>query len=189
LDVRRIDELGAEEYLRQIEESQLSDAFWNAGLLQRFDSSVASSPVFGVFLASQVKANDKGFLSRDISVGDLITHKGDIHHIFPKNYLKKNHLHRSQYNQIANYVMMQSEINIAIRDRAPREYFSEMLDNCKKGRSVYGAITDVDELKDNYKTHCIPDGMENMTVENYQEFLNERRRLISLKIRDYYKKL
>jgi hypothetical protein len=189
LDVRRIDELGAEEYLRQIEESQLSDAFWTAGLLQRFDTSVASSPVFGVFLASQVKANDKGFLSRDISVGDLITHKGDIHHIFPKNYLKKNHLHRSQYNQIANYVMMQSEINIAIRDRAPGEYFSEMLDNCKKGRSAYGAITDADELKENYKMHCIPDGVENMTVEDYQEFLNERRRLISLKIRDYYKKL
>jgi hypothetical protein len=189
LDVRRIDELGAEAYLRQIEESQLSDAFWTAGLLQRFDTSVASSPVFGIFLASQVKANDKGFLSRDITVGDLITHKGDTHHIFPKNYLKKKLLHRSQYNQIANYVMMQSEINIAIKDRAPKEYFSEMLNNCKKGRSAYGAITELDELKDNYKMHCIPDGMENMTVENYQEFLNERRKLISLKIRDYYKKL
>jgi hypothetical protein len=85
--------------------------------------------------------------------------------------------------------MMQSEINIAIRDRSPKEYFSEMLDNCKKGRSTYGAITEVDELKENYKMHCIPDGMENMAIENYQEFLNERRKLISLKIRDYYKKL
>ncbi|MDR2047858.1 MAG: hypothetical protein LBP69_00235 [Treponema sp.] len=75
LDVRRIDELGAEEYLRQIEESRLADVFWTAGLLQRFDTAIASSPFFGVFLASQVKANDKGFLSRDISVGDLITHK------------------------------------------------------------------------------------------------------------------
>jgi len=89
LDVRRIDEFGIDKYLSDIEESELSDAFWSAGLLLRLDTSVASSPLFGVFLATQVKANDKGFLSRDITVSDLITHKGDIHHLFPKNYLKK----------------------------------------------------------------------------------------------------
>jgi hypothetical protein len=189
LDVRRIDELGAEQYLSQIEESGLSDAFWTAGLLQRFDTSVSSSPLFGIFLAAQVKANDKGFLSRDITVRDLITHKGDIHHVFPRNYLKKNGLARSQYNQIANYVMMQSEINIAIRDRAPNEYFSEMLENCKKGRSAYGAITDRDELKNNYTMHCIPDGIEAKSINGYAGFLAERRKLIAVKIRDYYKKL
>lgn len=35
-------------------------------------------------LAAQVKANDKGFLSRDITVHDLISHRGDVHHLFPK---------------------------------------------------------------------------------------------------------
>ncbi|MDR2509211.1 MAG: DUF262 domain-containing protein, partial [Spirochaetaceae bacterium] len=135
LDVRRIDEIGIDQYLSGIEESQLSSAFWSAGLLQRFDTSVASSPLFGVYLAAQVKAGGKGFLSRDITVRDLITHKGDIHHLFPKNYLKKNGLPRGQYNQIANYVMMQSEINIAVRDRAPKEYFSEIIENCEKGVS------------------------------------------------------
>jgi hypothetical protein len=189
LDVRRINELGIERYLSEVEESQLSDAFWTAGLLQRLDTSVASSPLFGVYLAAQVKANDKGFLSRDITVGDLITHKGDIHHIFPKNYLKKNGLQRGKYNQIANYVMMQSEINIAIRDRSPKEYFSELIDNCKKGVSQYGAIVDTAELKHNFSMHCIPDGMENKTIDDYNDFLIGRQRLIAKKIMDYYKKL
>jgi hypothetical protein len=189
LDVRRIDELGAERYLSGIEESELSDAFWAAGLLQRLDTSVASSPLFGVYQAVQVKADDKGFLSRDITVRDLISHKGDIHHIFPKNYLKKNGLPRVQYNQIANYVRMQSEINIAVRDRSPKEYFTEIIENCKKGVSLYGAITDMDELKSNFMMHCIPDGMERKTINEYTDFLTERRKLIARKIRDYYKKL
>ena len=189
LDVRRIDEIGIDQYLAGIEESQLSDAFWSAGLLQRFDTSVASSPLFGVYLAAQVKNNDKGFLSQAITVGDLITHKGDIHHLFPKNYLKKNGLQRGQYNQIANYVMMQSEINIAIRDRAPKEYFSEIIENCEKRVSLYGSITNLDELNANFKMHCIPSGMERKTVDDYGDFLAERRKLISEKIRDYYQKL
>jgi hypothetical protein len=189
LDVRRIDEIGVEQYLSGIEESELSDAFWTAGLLQRFDTSVASSPLFGVYQAAQVKANDKGFLSRDITVGDLITHKGDIHHLFPKNYLKKNGLQRAQYNQIANYVRMQSEINIAIGDRSPKEYFAEIIENCKSGVSLYGAIKDMDELKDNFRMHCIPDGMEQKTINDYDGFLMERRKLIAHKVRVYYQKL
>jgi hypothetical protein len=189
LDVRRIDELGAERYLSNIEKSELSDAFWAAGLLQRLDTSVASSPLFGIYQAAQVKANDKGFLSRDITVGDLITHKGDIHHLFPKNYLRKNGLQRAQYNQIANYVRMQSEINIAIGDRSPKEYFTEIIENCKKGVSLYSAITDMDELKTNFRMHCIPEGMEQKTINEYSDFLTERRKLIARKIRDYYKKL
>ena len=38
-------------------------------------------------------------------MNDLITHKGDIHHIFPWDYLKKSGLKRGDYNQIANYVL------------------------------------------------------------------------------------
>jgi hypothetical protein len=47
----------------------------------------------------------------------------------------------------------------------------------------------VDELKNNFKMHCIPEGMEQKTVDDYRDFLMERRRLIADKIRDYYRKL
>ena len=42
------------------------------------NTSVASSPYFKVYLASQVHANDKGFLSKEITVRDLITHRGGV---------------------------------------------------------------------------------------------------------------
>ena len=188
-DIKQIGEMGVSKYLENIEVAVLSDAFWGAGLPQQMNTSVASSPYFKVYLASQVHDNDKGFLSKEITVRDLITHRGDVHHLFPKSYLKKNGLTRSRYNQIANYVMMQSEINIAIGDKAPSEYFSKLIEHCNNGSTTFGAITDIDEMKENFKTHCVPDEMENKNIEHYDEFLQERRKLMGLKIKNYYWKL
>ena len=85
-DIKQISSKGIENYLSDVEKADLSDAFWTASLVQSLNTSVASSPYFYVYLASQVKANDRGFLSSDITVNNMISHKGDIHHIFPKDY-------------------------------------------------------------------------------------------------------
>ncbi|MCG8571615.1 MAG: DUF262 domain-containing protein [Spirochaetes bacterium] len=189
LDVRRINENGIEKIIIDTENAVLGEAFWTAGLPQSMNTSVASSPYFKVYLAAQIKMNDKGFLSKDIIVRDLVTHRGDVHHLFPKNYLKKHGFTKSKYNQIANYVMMQSEINIAIKDRAPSEYFTELLEHAANGKAVYGAITDPEEINQNFEMHCIPDGMEGKTFDHFEEFLEHRRELMALKIRDYYRQL
>ena len=190
-DIKRINEIGIAKYIEDVEAAELSDAFWNAGLPQQMNTSVASSPYFNVYLASQVYENDKGFLSRDITIQDLLAFKGDVHHLFPRNYLKKHGLTRNKYNQIANYVMMQSEINISIGDKSPADYFSKLLVCCHNGdeKAVYGAITDLNQIKDNFAMHCIPEGMENKTIEHYEEFLQERRKLMAKKIKKYYWKL
>lgn len=52
------------EYLEQVETGELSDAFWNNVLMDRLNTSVASSPYFNVFLMAQVKNHDKGFLEQ-----------------------------------------------------------------------------------------------------------------------------
>ena len=185
-DIKQIDELGFTRYMVDVEAAELSDAFWNAGLPQQMNTSVASSPYFKVYLAAQVHDNDKGFLSHKITVRDLISLRGDVHHIFPKNYLKKFDLKRGKYNQIANYVMTQSDINIAIGDKSPSEYFSELLGQCNNGPVAYGAITDSEQLRENFAIHCIPVGMEDKNIDHYDEFLQERRKLMAAKIRDYY---
>ena len=82
-DIKQISQKPFDEYLKEKEDGEMSEAFWNASLPQSLDTSVASSPYFHVFLASQVKANDKGFLSKDVTVSDLISLRGDIHHLFP----------------------------------------------------------------------------------------------------------
>ncbi|GIM54641.1 GmrSD restriction endonuclease domain-containing protein [Capnocytophaga cynodegmi] len=179
-DIKQISQKPFEQYLREKEEAELSDAFWNASLPQSLNTSVASSPYFLTFLASQVKANDKGFLSKDISVRELIEHRGDIHHLFPKDYLKKNGLEKGQYNQIANYVYMQSEINIKIGNKSPKDYF-ELI----KQQSISG-ISNEQEFLENLKVNCIPPEIIQMNIEDYQDFLSLRRKLMAQKIKEYY---
>ncbi|MCF6148966.1 MAG: DUF262 domain-containing protein [Candidatus Kuenenia sp.] len=185
-DIKHITTKKFNEYLENVENAELSDAFWNTALVQNLNTSVASSPYFNVYLAAQVKQDDKGFLSKDITVKDLITHMGDIHHIFPRDYLKKNGLKRGQYNQIANYVYMQSEINIKIGNKAPVAYFNELKEQCENNILKYGGIKDIQMLEDNLMMNCIPAFITTMNIDNYEEFLHQRRSLMARKIRDYY---
>ena len=114
---------------------------------------------------------------------------GTVGIVFPRNYLKKSGLARSRYNQIANYVVMQGEINIAIGDDPPTAYFGALWRQCENGKARYGGITDADELRTNLVAHCITHGTEEAEVGDYDRFLKERRLLMAGKIRDYYRSL
>ena len=186
IDIRRMYEQGPEEYINNVISAELSDVYWTIGLPQSMDTSVASSPIFNVFLAAQVKMNDKGFLSKDITVKDLLELKGDIHHIYPKNYLKKQNYNRGMYNQIGNYVMAQSEINIAIGDKEPEKYFSELKRQGETQVAKYGAIIDMQQLKENLQANCIPLKLIEGETLNYEDFLKERRFLMANKIKEYF---
>lgn len=188
-DIRQIDAQGIKAYSEALIAGTLSDAFWSVGLPQEMDTSAVSSPYFRVFQAAQVKLNDKGFLSNDITVQDLVSVKSDVHHIFPRDFLKKQGMSRGQYNQIANYAVAQSEINIAIGNKEPRSYFTELLEQCNGGVKRYGNITDMADLRKNLRVNCIPDGMERMTVDDFPTFLAARRKLMAQKIKVYFGKL
>ena len=185
-DIKNISSKNFKDYLKSVENADLSDAFWDTALVQNLDTSASSSPNFNVYLAAQVKSNDKGFLSKDINVRDLISHKGDIHHVFPRDYLKKNGLKKGEYNQIGNYVYMQSEINVQIGNKAPNVYFDELKDQCNGAGLKYGGIDNFQSLEDNLMMNCIPDTIFSMDIDNYDEFLTQRRVLMAEKIRDYY---
>lgn len=188
-DIKQISNKPFEEYLKEKEDGELSDAFWNASLPQSLDTSVASSPYFHVFLASQVKANDRGFLSRDVLVGSLIEHRGDIHHLFPKDYLKKHGFDRSKYNQIANYVYMQSEINIKVGNKPPKEYFQTINNQIFEGNQELSGLSSSEQMVENLKMNCVPEEIQNMGIDDYQDFLVLRRKLMASKIKEYYHSL
>lgn len=188
-DIRMITQKSVEEYIKEVEAADLSEAFWTTALVQHLDSSMASSPYFNVFLATQVKARNRGFLSREITVADLITHRGDIHHLFPKDFLKRKGLSKGRYNQIANYVYMQSETNIKISNESPKKYFSTLLQQVKKGKMLLGAITDEESLHKNLRENCIPELILDAEFEDFDIFLQERRVLMARKIQKYYEGL
>lgn len=177
-------------YLEQTEAGELSDAYWENVLPIRLNTPVASSPFFNLYLMAQVKNGAKGFLSEQIDVKSMLEHRGDIHHLFPKKYLISHGINnKSQYNQIANYVYLQSEINIKISDNAPNKYMSTVLEQCETKQPVYGGITDLETLKQNLKENCIPEDFATMEIDDYNNFLEQRRKLMAEMIHSYYESL
>lgn len=188
-DIRQIDSQGLSSYVNAVVNAQLSDSFWSTLLPQAMETSSAISPYFIVFKVAQIKLHDKGFLSRDISIRDLILNRSDVHHIYPKNYLKKKGLGRGRYNQIANFVLTQSEINIAIGDKSPEVYFNELKAQCSGNNKKYGGITVESDLRENLKMNCIPESILDGTIPDYDDFLTARKLLMSERIKTYFKAL
>lgn len=190
-DIRRLS--NSEDILTVIDDEidrQLNETFWSDILVEYFNTSVVSSPYWKTFLMAQIKLGDRGFLSKDIAVRTLIENRGDIHHIFPKNYLQKNgHDNRGEYNQIANFAMLQTEINIQISDRAPMDYMKSIEKQCAGEENKFGAINNLEDLKKNMAENCIPLGFENMTESDYKDFLLARRKLMAKKIHTYFDSL
>lgn len=186
-DIKQIENKEFATYLQEVEEAELSDAFWRSAMPQNLTTSVRSSPYFNVFLAAQVKANNTGFLSSDITVRDLLMLRGDVHHLFPRSYLIKNGFNnRNQYNQIANYVYMEQSINIKLGDKAPKDYFALIIKEVTNGTQSTSGIKDQEALLANMQEHCIPAEIMQMDINHYQYFLQLRRKLMAKKIRDYY---
>lgn len=188
-DIKSIDENMFEDVLSAVEAAELSRAFWDVRLIQNLTTSSTNSVAFKVYLAAQVNNSDKGFLSKEITVRDMIMKHGDIHHIFPRNFLKKNGFTQGKYNQVANFVYLQQEINIRIGDKEPSIYLQDTIEQCSTKNLKYGGIIDEGELKANLNCNSLPSDIDFYTLDNYEAFLKERRVKMALKIEQYYKRL
>ncbi|HRS06222.1 MAG TPA: DUF262 domain-containing protein [Candidatus Ratteibacteria bacterium] len=189
LDIRQIEAQGLRNYAEAIIANELPDTFWTGMLPQLMETSSAQSPYFIAYLAAQARLGDKGFLSKDITVRDLLLNRGDKHHIFPRRYLQQQGLNRGRYNQIANFVMAQSEVNIAIGDKPPEVYFEEIAEQVNGGPKRYGGITDPDILRQNFEENCLPISLLSCQVPDYETFLAKRRRLMALRIKRWFEVL
>lgn len=188
-DIRQIEARGLTEYVQSVIDNELPQSFWTGMLPQLMDTSSSSSPYFMAYQAAQVKLGDKGFLSRDISVQALLMNRSDVHHVYPQKHLKDQGMLKGQYNQIANFVLAQSEINIAIGAKAPKVYFAELAEQCAGGNKHFGGITDLADMRANMRTSCIPDTLLDGEIPAYDDFLEQRRKLMALKIKQWFEVL
>ena len=189
-DIKRIRERGFLAFFQEVEEANLSETFWNVRLVQNLETQVINSPFFNVFLAAQIYEGDNALFSNGTKVSYLITLMGDVHHIFPKQYLRQNgYNEKIQYNQIANFTYLDTQLNKEISNEAPNEYFKNAINSCEKGSALYGNITDIGTLKLNMEGNCIPLDIVDMDYTSYPDFLFARRKLMAKKIKNYYENL
>lgn len=189
-DIRLMNEKGFLNYFKEVEASVLSDSFWNVTLPQNLETISTNSPAFNTFLAAQINMNCNSLLMRGTMISDLINISGDVHHIFPKAYLKKNGADvKTKYNQVANFTYLDTQVNKAIGEKAPCVYFGEIIKQCEVGQIAFGNISNKEVLEENLKENAIPSDIINMDSDSYDEFLGKRRKMMSELIEEYYKKL
>lgn len=185
-DLRRISEDGVVKTLNNIEAAILSENFWNIQIPQDLSFTSTNNPTYLVYLAAQVYFNDISLLSQNISIKELIELGGDVHHIFPKQYLKEKNFEKNQYNQEANYAYLDRPVNVSIGKSAPIEYFCIAREQCATKEIKCGSIVDLDELYRNLEMNCVPTDVFEMDYTKYPEFLEKRKKLMADKIREYY---
>ena len=189
-DIRLINEKGFINFFYEIEASVLSDTFWDISLPQNLETTSTNSPAFNTFLAAQINLNCNSLFMHGTMISDLINISGDVHHIFPKAYLKNNGIDtKGRYNQVANFTYLDTQVNKAISDDAPNVYFQRALEQCDKKNIAFGNIFERDALMKNLSENAIPENVVSMTVENYDDFLADRRKLMAQLMMRYYKGL
>ncbi|EKE13868.1 MAG: hypothetical protein ACD_12C00776G0003 [uncultured bacterium] len=188
-DLNRIREFSADGFFNGLEKiigENLTNDFWVISLVGQMETSSARSPEANAFYAALNKLGSPVLFSRKL-VGDLYDPSLKIrkerlekHHIFPRNYLISKYgfdknKDKMKINQIANLTFLEFEDNIEISDAHPREYFAMV-----KKRFIEN------ELKDMLSQHAIP---ENFYELSYDEFLQQRRKLMTGVIRKAFNKI
>lgn len=188
-DSKQIQEKGIQNYLHEIESSDLTNDFWEHTLVQQLDSSSNVNSAYSCYLAAQCKNQETAFLSDSVKVLDLFETRGDEHHFFPKAYLEKHGYKKSEYNQVANFVFTEQQTNIRLNNRPPFEYLLWVKQDIALGEKQYTSIHTLAELERNLSIHCIPENWQDFRQENYPVFLKQRRKLMADKIKRFYNEL
>ena len=188
-DIKQINEKGIAAYLIQMEQANLGAGFWDFGIINDLESSSVNNNAYNLYLAAQVNNNSVAFLSKSMKISSLIEQRGDVHHIFPKKYLMNNGYPQKAYNQVANFVFTEQATNIKVGMLTPKEYLDKVKAQIQAGTNVISTLDSERSLKENLINNDIPSILEEANHLVYEGFLEERRRLMSNKLKVYYEGL
>ena len=124
-----------------------------------------------------------------MTIKTLLENRGDEHHIFPKKYLENNQFIQKEYNQVANYVFTEQSTNIKIKDLAPEVYFEKIKNQIAENNIALGTLDSINDLENNLTENDIPLTVMQQDYTSYKTFLQQRRQLISQRIKHYYQNL
>src|SRR5690625_5196400 len=125
----------AEDFLKTVESivsPRLTSDFWEVALPMDMATSSSRSPSLFAYYASLNVLDAVGLFS-NLKVNELLrsglrASKSPLerHHLFPRAWLKRNGITESRdYNQIANFALVEWNDNIKISDKSPEERSEE----------------------------------------------------------------
>jgi hypothetical protein len=188
-DIKQINEKGIAAYLIQMEQANLGAGFWDFGIINDLESSSVNNNAYNLYLAAQVNNNAVAFLSKNMKISSLIEQRGDVHHIFPKKYLMNNGYPQKAYNQVANFVHTEQATNIKVGMLTPKDYLDKVKVQIQAGTNGISTLDSESGLQENLIRNDIPSIVEEASHLVYEDFLEERRRLMANKLKVYYGQL
>jgi hypothetical protein len=188
-DIKQINEKGIAAYLIQMEQAHLGTGFWDFGIINDLETSSVNNNAYNLYLAAQVNANTVAFLSKSMKISTLIEQRGDVHHIFPKKHLTNNGYSQKAYNQVANFVFTEQATNIKVGMLTPKEYLDKVKAQIQAGTNGISTLDSNVTLHENLINNDIPNIIEEADHSVYEDFLEERRRLMAKKLKVYYDQL
>lgn len=170
------------DYLEKTISNIFTDDYFKVTLPGELNSSSAISPAWYGYVASQIVLNNPMLFSTSSLINYLLPGSSgtknsiDRHHIFPKNYLAKIGIESDRdRNQIANFTYLDYATNIDISDEPPSEYVPRY--KAKLGKTEYEKHCD---------NHALPENFEEL---DYMVFLERRRILMAILIKEAFQKL
>ncbi len=188
-DIKQINEKGIAAYLIQMEQANLGAGFWDFGIINDLETSSVNNNAYNLYLAAQVNSNTVAFLSKSMKISTLIEQRGDVHHIFPKKYLMNNGYSQKAYNQVANFVFTEQATNIKVGMLTPKEYLDKVKAQIQTGTNGISTLDTETSLQENLVNNDIPSIIEEASHLVYEDFLEERRKLMANKLKVYYSQL
>ena len=164
-------------------DAAVPDDWWRVTLIDGLLTSSATAPAYVAYV-SALNILDADVLLATSKVKDWITGRRTVkgiekHHLFPRDYLKSvlGLTDNKKINQVANFALVEWSDNIAISNQPPDEYWpaevaDKAIDNARRARQE--------------EWHALP---PDWTGLEYDDFLEQRRRLMAKVIFEGFKRL
>lgn len=186
-DFKEIREQGFDSYFASLSKIMENRNFWKETVPEKLKTTMIRSSSYAAYLAAMVWLEEDSLFSHRKKMKDLILENVENSQLFPRVYLEKHGIHAKElYGQVANCIYMDKEVKAALKRKPPVEYLEKMFaqpdDQVKVGKDIFTK----DEILDFLKANAIPGETGDMGVEDFEEFLADRRRLMAEKIQHYY---
>jgi hypothetical protein len=133
-----------------------------------FRSNSAVSKMLGLMFGHETPIDLLNGQRIDVDKSLAWSNDKEFHHFFPQAYLARNGIGPTESNRVANIVLLTSASNIAIRDRAPSQYLSEIIEN--DGRAA---------LVNRLEANLVPEvALDAALADDYSAFLGLRSRFL-----------
>lgn len=164
-------------YMEEMEKT-LPLAFWDEKLPEALakPAKQSASKLQKAWEMTQILRKEAALFDDGVLIQELQGSKlRSVHHIYPRDYLKRKKYPATHMNAIANLALTTGEVNSRIGSKQLNRFIEERQE-----------LDELQNAAEHLVTHCIPETINKLT---YEEFLDARAKAMASRIKKVYENL